>query len=205
MRYNLNVLARVAKKSLKYAIFLYILISIDIISFMEHASIMEDPYTKFLSYAKVLTIRSSNNIDLVQLYNLFIIIYIAIALILYDHEHSFENVCLRFNSQKYFLNKMAIVPIYFIVYFFLYFLLIYTFFKDIPFNISFYIDNIIYSIFLFVNLFTFINNKTLMKWLLIPIFILSEIFYNNYVSIMIIIILLVFNYKTFNLKELSNR
>ena len=117
MKYQFYILKEVLKKSLKYIIFFYVMIGIDIMFFLSANHFEQDIYTKLMSF---ILLPTKGNIDminyLVVFYNLILIIYIVFSYMLYEKNHSYENTALRFNSIRYFICKIIIIISYLIFF-----------------------------------------------------------------------------------------
>lgn len=203
MKYQFYILKEVLKKSLKYIIFFYVMIGIDIMFFLSANHFEQDIYTKLMSF---ILLPTKENIDminyLVVFYNLILIIYIVFSYMLYEKNHSYENTALRFDSKRYFICKIILITLFVLIYTFVYFSFLSLFFS-VSIDSTIILNYLIYVMLIPLVVFSILNilkGKKIFTLLSILIFIIYTLFFKINIAIVIYLLLCIINYSIFNVR-----
>ena len=87
MKYQLNVLIEVLKKSLKFIMFFFAMISIEMMIILNKGYSKDELFSSFVSFISMPTVKNITIIDwLVVLYYVTLIIYITVSYFIYVHK-----------------------------------------------------------------------------------------------------------------------
>lgn len=204
MKYQLNVLIEVLKKSLKFIIFFFAMISIEMTIILNKGYSKDELFSSFISFISMPTVKNITIIDwLVVLYYVTLIIYITVSYFIYEKNHSYENTILRFSYKSYFVSKLFIIITFLIVFNLLY--IIFTsllLLKSIRDFSSFYINSL-YFIVIAMNIFIITNKNIYNKkayYINLILFIICILMFNVKYALFYLICLIFFCYNYSNLK-----
>lgn len=111
MKVQFNIFSEIIKKSIKYLIFFYLILSVYLLLFFSSSQTdLNSIILKYMSLTNIITLKNFPTLDiLILLYQLFIYAFIMANYFSYEKNHSFENFALRYSFKKYFIVKLLVV------------------------------------------------------------------------------------------------
>lgn len=207
MKVQFNIFSEIIKKSIKYLIFFYLILSVYLLLFFSSSQTdLNSIILKYMSLTNIITLKNFPTLDiLILLYQLFIYAFIMANYFSYEKNHSFENFALRYSSKKYFIVKLLgglIINLILTIFYFAYLFCWFNQYNVISILsvINYFLYNMVVLLFMFSFVNMVIKNKIIMVILfLVTLFLL--LFFNIYIVLGDIVTLIGYSYCKFNIKN----
>lgn len=208
MKYQCNILKEVIKKSLKYLLFFYILVFLDLFLFFVGNHAHEEIVIKLMTYLFIPTLESIKSIHpLIFLYQFIFFLYFIVSFITYEKKASAEFTALRLRSKQFFLSKFCCLLLFFVFYFLFYGSFLFLFFGKIVFYSIFLFQYILYvfSLFIFLACFFISTKQFVYKLLLLVVGGVISIFFPIGIVVISSLIFFLLRFVSFSLKQFYNQ
>lgn len=210
MSIQIKVLLYNIKKSLFWKIIFLVLLIVNIIFYEVRPIGIETTNIDFIGLITYPTNIKLQFIPLlINLYQVIFALYFTYIYYTYEFEHSFENIIIRVNEKRWFLQKIMTLLLWLIISKIFYIGLLYIYFSDsVLFKIEYLFVPVLYYIFISLLLITLINffklNLEIKFAVLLIVCYLMFVNFNIYFTILYILALLLINFVCFHFKRYSN-